>query len=358
MEDLDRIRKFRSQARSSITRTVNDLKTLLTTTPLPREQLKQTLTVLETKWATLKEKDREVQGLIPEELIESECNSCDQYLESVTAIKFQVCSALDSTTASRSLAPASDGVNATGPRRSSSGDRSPATGVTLPKLRIDTFNGDLSRWQGFWDQFRASIHENERLTDVNKLKYLVSLVSGPAARAIEGLSISDENYTTAVDILQKRFGKDDLLVTENMGRLFELRTVRSSTDVNGLRELHETVTVRIRKLESLNVTTAQYAIPLRQVILKKIPRDLEMDFYRTKDKGKDTNGDSLSSLLDFLGNEIECRERARREADDVPKRREPTPASASSLTATASSVSDPAPAMAAPSTPTCVLCKS
>ncbi|XP_064464472.1 uncharacterized protein LOC135375756 [Ornithodoros turicata] len=358
MEDLDRIRKLRSQARSSITRTVNDLKTLLTTTPLPREQLKQTLTVLETKWATLKEKDREVQGVIPEELIESECNSCDQYLESVTAIKFQVCSALDSTTASRSLAPASDGVNATGPRRSSSGDRSRSTGVTLPKLRIDTFSGDLSKWQGFWDQFRASIHENERLTDVNKLKYLVSLVSGPAARAIEGLSISDENYTTAVDILQKRFGKDDLLVTENMGRLFELRTVRSSTDVKGLRELHETVTVRIRNLESLNVTTAQYAIPLRQVILKKIPRDLEMDFYRTKDKGKDTNGDSLSSLLDFLENEIECRERARREADDVPKRREPTPASASSLTATASSVSDPASAMAAPSTPTCVLCKS
>ncbi|XP_064471784.1 uncharacterized protein LOC135386015 [Ornithodoros turicata] len=143
---------------------------------------------------------------------------------------------------------------------------------------------------------------------------------------------------------------------EDRDRIRKFRSQARSSITRTVNDLKTLLTTTPLPREQLKQTLT--VLETKWVILKKIPRDLEMDFYRTKDKGKDTNGDSLSSLLDFLENEIECRERARSEADDVPKRREATPASASSLTATASSVSDPAPAMAAPSTPTCVLCKS
>lgn len=31
----------------------------------------------------------------------------------------------------------------------------------LPKMEISVFSGDPLMWQGFWDQFQVSIHENE-----------------------------------------------------------------------------------------------------------------------------------------------------------------------------------------------------
>ncbi|XP_064483072.1 uncharacterized protein LOC135395916 [Ornithodoros turicata] len=341
MANLEHLKKLRTSARSSVTRTITELKTLLTTTPLPRDQLRDKLGFLDEKFSALSQQDQLVQNLITDELVESECEACDRYLESVIAIRFQVRAALGTLTSTQVSPATGDAPSLPTVQRLAS----PTDGITLPKLKIDTFNGDLSKWQGFWDQFRATVHDNQRLTDVNRLKYLVSLVTGPAARAIEGLTILDGNYATAVEILKKRFGKSELLVTEHMGSLFDLKPVTSISDVKGLRELHETVTVRIRNLKSLGVTLSQYAIAVREAVLRKIPKELELEYYKQKDE--ESTVDTLTSLLDFLETEIECRERVRRSAEDVPlpKRRAPLTPSALSLTANATDSS-------------CILCKS
>ncbi|XP_064475626.1 uncharacterized protein LOC135389518 [Ornithodoros turicata] len=338
MANLEHLKKLRTSARSSVTRTITELKT---TTPLPRDQLRDKLGFLDEKFSALSQQDQVIQNLITDELVESECEACDRYLESVIAIRFQVRAALGTLTSAQVSPATGDAPSLPTVQRLAS----PADGITLPKLKIDTFNGDLSKWQGFWDQFRATVHDNQRLTDVNRLKYLVSLVIGPAARAIEGLTILDGNYATAVEILKKRFGKSELLVTEHMGSLFDLKPVTSISDVKGLRELHETVTVRIRNLKSLGVAQSQYAIAVREAVLRKIPKELELEYYKQKDE--QSTVDTLTSLLDFLETEIECRERVRRSAEDVPlpKRRAPLTPSASSLTANATDSS-------------CILCKS
>ena len=42
---------------------------------------------------------------------------------------------------------------------------------------------------------------------VDKFSYLKSLLEGPAARSIQGLTLSAANYDAAIDLLVKRFGK-------------------------------------------------------------------------------------------------------------------------------------------------------
>ncbi|XP_064462067.1 uncharacterized protein LOC135372371 [Ornithodoros turicata] len=233
---------------------------------------------------------------------------------------------------------------------------STADGVKLPKLRIDSFSGELSQWQGFWDQFRVSIHENPKLSNVNKFKYLISLATGPAARAIEGLSLRDENYVTAVDILKARFGKTELLVSNHLDSLFDLPPVKSIDDIRSLRKFHEAVTVRIRNLQSLGVSRSQYSITIFRTILRKIPSPLELEYYcvnRTDSataSAATSTADDLSSLLDFLEKEIEFRERVRRptassKEDTADRRKTPLYPSAASLAASATAA-------------VCVLCKS
>ena len=55
--------------------------------------------------------------------------------------------------------------------------------------------------------FKGSIDENETLSCVNKLNYLINSLEGPAYKALEGLQIIEENYQKAMEILNQRYGK-------------------------------------------------------------------------------------------------------------------------------------------------------
>ncbi|GIY68034.1 hypothetical protein CEXT_202871 [Caerostris extrusa] len=79
--------------------------------------------------------------------------------------------------------------------------------MKLPRISLDKFSGDICRFQEFWPQYEAAIHENENLQDIEKFNYLKSLLTDSAATAISGLPLTPENYRKAVEILKERFGK-------------------------------------------------------------------------------------------------------------------------------------------------------
>jgi hypothetical protein len=88
--------------------------------------------------------------------------------------------------------------------------------VKLPKLDLKKFNGDLSKWQAFWDTYEASIHNNQTLAPIDKFNYLISLLQGPASDAIAGLPITNANYIGAIEILQRRFGNKQQIIDRHM----------------------------------------------------------------------------------------------------------------------------------------------
>ena len=50
------------------------------------------------------------------------------------------------------------------------------------------------------------MHENEQLSVVYKMNYVMRSLEGSAFKALEGLVITEENYEHAIKILQTRFG--------------------------------------------------------------------------------------------------------------------------------------------------------
>ena len=48
----------------------------------------------------------------------------------------------------------------------------PTPQVRLPKLTIRSFDGDITKWTGFWDSFNSAIHSNTALSEVDKFNYL------------------------------------------------------------------------------------------------------------------------------------------------------------------------------------------
>ena len=101
------------------------------------------------------------------------------------------------------------------------------TQVKLPKLELKKFDGDHSKWISFWDSFEASVHNNESLTAIDKLKFLNSLLERSSAEAISGLSLGPSNYEEAIDILKARFRNNQQIINRHMEVLLNLESVTS-----------------------------------------------------------------------------------------------------------------------------------
>ncbi|XP_078347108.1 uncharacterized protein LOC144632354 [Oculina patagonica] len=132
---------------------------------------------------------------------------------------------------------------------------------------------------------------------------LVSSLEGSASRAIEGLPVTEENYESAVDILKKRFGKPQQLISAHMEELLKLNIC--TVDKPGqLRFLYDKISVNIRGLEALGVKSDQYGSLLIPIIMAKLPAEIRVQMARN------TSQDvwEIESLLDHIQSEIEARE--------------------------------------------------
>ena len=62
--------------------------------------------------------------------------------------------------------------------------------IKLPKLVLQKFSGKPHFWQRFWDAFKRNIHKNKALEPIDKFNYLIGLLHGPAATAVEGFEVT------------------------------------------------------------------------------------------------------------------------------------------------------------------------
>ena len=102
------------------------------------------------------------------------------------------------------------------------------TGVKLPKIVFKKFNGEPINWQQFSDTFDATVHKNETLSDIEKFTYLKGYVEGPAAKRIEGIMLTNENYKEARELLIERYGNPQLIISSHMNKLIKIDSGRCS----------------------------------------------------------------------------------------------------------------------------------
>ena len=93
----------------------------------------------------------------------------------------------------------------------------------LPKHELKKFYGSVHHWQSFWDAFKNAVHENTQLSEIDKFTYLKGLLEGEASIAVAGLSLTEANYGAAVEILSKRFGDEQKIISSHMERLLKVK---------------------------------------------------------------------------------------------------------------------------------------
>ena len=177
--------------------------------------------------------------------------------------------------------------------------------VRLPKINLPRFNGDVTRFQSFWQSFKCSIDENESISDVHKMNYLMSLLEGPAYKALQGFEVTDGNYSHAKETLEKRFGNQQTIIGTHMKALLNIEG-HKNMKTDELRELYDNFNVHIRGLEALGISSDKYGCLLIPVILKSMPEDINLIVARN------TSRDiwDITETMDNIRVEIEARERS------------------------------------------------
>ena len=94
----------------------------------------------------------------------------------------------------------------------------------LPKLEIPSFDGDKLKWTEFWDSFEATIHKNTTMSDIEKLHYLMSKLTGTARQSASGILLSNENYALVIDMLKGRNGDAQTVINSHYAELMILKT--------------------------------------------------------------------------------------------------------------------------------------
>jgi len=126
----------------------------------------------------------------------------------------------------------------------------PAQGpIRPPQLEMTPFDGDVLKWQEFWDQFEASIH-NASYPPIDKFNYLRSKLKGEAMSAISGYQLSNSNYTVVVDVLKRRFGNPQVIIDAHYRSLSHLPAAVNQT--SSLRQCFDTIEQHLRSLEAID----------------------------------------------------------------------------------------------------------
>ena len=129
--------------------------------------------------------------------------------------------------------------------------------VKLPQTQLPKFNGSIQEFQGFWDVFNATVHDNTGLSPVQKLTYLMDCLTGPAIDVIKGLRTCDGTYEVARTLLEDRFGSKQAAVEAHYTALMDIPVCTSKTE--SLRACVDKLEIHLRSLEA----QGRECIPIR-----------------------------------------------------------------------------------------------
>ena len=293
---MERLLKQRSTARGWLTRTCKVLEETMQKECVTEMELKSSITEFEGRLAKVDELQSQIEDEVEQSQIEEIIEEAFCYREKQREVKVRAQICLQKLSEIKE-SHTSD-LNTSQTSTSSHVGR-----ARLPKLELPKFSGNYLEFTSFFDKFLAIVDGSE-LPAVTKFTYLQSLLTGEALASINGLTVTDDSYPVAKEILTKRYGRKERIIFSHIQTLLSLQVdCRKS---NGLWSLYDSLQSHVRCLESLGVSGDTYGVILTPLILSRLPQEIRMEWAR-EGEGRESD---LAFLLDFLFREIKRRERS------------------------------------------------
>lgn len=167
------------------------------------------------------------------------------------------------------------------------------------------FDGKIEEWKRYSETFKALVHDHTELSNIRKYQYLTASLTGNAAKLIESIDISNENYEVAWDLLKKRYDDPKSIKKKHIHCLFEMPKVERES-ASAIRELVDHTLKHLRVLKAMQVPTDAW----NELILYMIEVKLDNTTRREWERQAETDDSpSVEKITDFLQKRCQILER-------------------------------------------------
>ncbi|XP_030752247.1 uncharacterized protein LOC115879487 [Sitophilus oryzae] len=175
--------------------------------------------------------------------------------------------------------------------------------VNLPQLHIPRFNGDLTSWNAFYQLFNTLIVNNNMLSNIEKLIYLKSYLSGEPLHLIDTLQLTDSNLNIAIETLKQRYDNQLSIIFSHIKNLVD---IPSLTKVNAhiIRDFIVKIKQNLDSLKTQGIPVDQWDLILIYIFSQKLDYGTRKAYIAERGAhiSKATSGTfpKLDDLLSFL----------------------------------------------------------
>lgn len=178
--------------------------------------------------------------------------------------------------------------------------------VRLPQLSLQTFAGNLTEWNAFYDLYKSLVHDNQTLTNVEKFRYLLLFIKDEPYNLIKSIPVTESNYENALQVLINRYENKRIIATKHLDNIFDVESVNDKNIENSLRNLMNCYHENITALKSLHFPVDEWSFVLLNILLRKITPNIRRRFELSLKVSNDIP--SVTELLDFLDKELAASE--------------------------------------------------
>lgn len=173
--------------------------------------------------------------------------------------------------------------------------------LKLPEVKLPEFSGNAEKWLSFKNAFASLVHNDDDLTNIEKLHHLRSAVSGDALDKIQIFPISEENYHTAWNTLIEAYENKRNLISHHLTSLLHLPS-QEKHGYKSLATLSNRALQHVKSLSALGVKVADEIVV--QIIEEKLtPRT----YHKWEDSLSNLNNNefpSLKHIIKFLDRQV------------------------------------------------------
>ncbi|KAH7720378.1 CBN-SRU-33 protein [Aphelenchoides avenae] len=177
-------------------------------------------------------------------------------------------------------------------------DTTTTSQLVLKDLPITPFEGDIRRYPMFRNRFLDVVEGQRNLPPRHKLQYLLQFLRGEPYELANNYQLTDENYFAVIDLLEERYGNEDMIRNLLMRDLIALRPPGQA--VSDLRRFHGEafrVTTDLKQLGDDVDSNRLY----EQTLMSKLPQALKLELIRNSDYvEKKTASSVLTGLNQYI----------------------------------------------------------
>ncbi|XP_075150742.1 uncharacterized protein LOC142224843 [Haematobia irritans] len=184
--------------------------------------------------------------------------------------------------------------------------------IHLPPCDTEIFSGDYKSWPTFRDMFSALYKDNEHISNIQKMYYLMQKTEGEARDIIKTCPITNEGFQMAWQNLVDRYENKRVLVNAQLKILFNLAPVLKESGPS-IKQLQRTMSDCITNLSLLGIDTKNWDVVFVFICSTRLPEvtlghweqsqgsSSDLPKWETMDKFLTARYQTLESVFDIKG---------------------------------------------------------